>query len=286
MNSTVPDLHDALLRHASLRAGNATVLVDRPDRLVAHLAAADGEWVIKVASQADAFDAEVAAMSALAAIDIPVSTVVFVDAGPPAVLIASWAPGSPITATHPASVLMEMGRLLRRIHSCPASAPYSGHPTISSWITAWMAFLIPWWQTQGASEEERAALIWWEEEVGPALVDRAGSQMLFDGRPDHMLVDAEGRLHLIDVADLQAGDPVMDLAVLELNAPGILEGLLRGYAPSSTERELITTLVPFYATLRALSAAEWLANIGGEPELVAGYLEFVRQQVSIRLRQP
>ena len=64
----------------------------------------------------------------------------------------------------------------------------------------------------------------------------AGTAILLDGRPQHVIVDDEGVVGLIDVADLDSGDPAMDLAVLELDEPGMCDAVLAGYRPGSDAR--------------------------------------------------
>jgi aminoglycoside phosphotransferase (APT) family kinase protein len=195
------------------------------------------------------------------------------------VLVATWAVGQPITSTTDPAVLAQVGLILRRIHSLPAGGPWSGHPTIDAWITAWVAIVLPWWRQTGVDERLITALDDWLESIRPFLGDEHGTQMLFDGRPEHFLVDATNTLHLIDVADLQAGDPVMDLAVLELDAPGILEHVLTGYAPTPAELDRIHGLVSFYVALRALAGAEWQSRLGGNTSVIQRNLTIAHEMV-------
>ena len=223
-------------------------------------------------------------MRALATVGIPVSTVVELQAGPPAVLIVTWADGVSISSTTDAAVLSQVGTILRRIHSLPAHGPWSGHPSIAEWITNWVAIVSPWWQETGVDVRLVHALRDWLAAIRPLLGDEHGTQMLFDGRPEHFLVDTGNTLHLIDVADLQAGDPAMDLAVLELDAPGILGDVSAGYAPTPTERDRIARLVPFYVALRALAGAEWHARKGGDIAVVERNLAVAGELVSRRCK--
>ena len=65
------------------------------------------------------------------------------------------------------------------------------------------------------------------------LEHRGGQLILFDGRPEHFLVTPTGEISLIDVAEVRAGDGLMDLAVLGLHEPLCLPGVLEAYGPFS-----------------------------------------------------
>jgi hypothetical protein len=108
--------------------------------------------------------------------------------------------------------------------------------------------------------------------VKPLLAGRDGCLMLFDGRPEHFLMGPDGPVRLIDVADLQAGEAAMDLAVLELDAPGMLNLVIEGYGATGTEREAFGVLVPFLVFLRAVTAAEWQGRVLGDLDQSRRYL--------------
>jgi aminoglycoside phosphotransferase (APT) family kinase protein len=93
--------------------------------------------------------------------------------------------------------------------------------------------------------------------------------MLFDGRPEHFLVDEERVAGLIDLHDVQPGDAAMDLAVINLADPLLTAGVLAGYRPTSEELAVFRELVPFFTVLRALAAAEWHGNDGEAAALLA-----------------
>lgn len=157
-----------------------------------------------------------------------------------------------------------VGRALRTIHQIPATTwtstayqdtAYDAHKR--SWLDAVLA----WWTSLPEADSdvpstcERAYA--WFERVRPMIAASYDTLILFDGRPDHFLVE-DGELRgIIDVETLWAGDPAMDLAVLECNAPGILAGVLDGYGPSPAEALRFHKVIPFFTFLRALSAAQW-----------------------------
>jgi len=238
------------------------ILAAREGRIVCRGSTPAGEVVAKASSSQNEFQREADAMARLTTIGVPVSDVVSVDGGPPSTFVASWAEGRPIVADSDPQALREVGALLDRIHRQVAKPPFSGHACIEHWIEAWFTQVVTWWRsTTHHSPEFDRVCEGWLAEVKPLLSNRPGRLILFDGRPDHFLVDVTGRIRLIDVADLMAGDPAMDLAVLELGAPAILPPVIEGYAPHPVERDAIATLVPFYVLLRALSDAEWQARV-------------------------
>jgi hypothetical protein len=170
-------------------------------------------------------------------------------------------------------VWREVGRILRRIHNVAAKGPYSSHPTILAWIKHWYGLVMAWWSETGGLDP----LSWnvadgWMAAVSQVLSGREGCLMLFDGRPEHFLVGPDGQVRLIDVADLQPGEAAMDLAVLELDAPGILPAVLDGYEATAEEHEVFGVLVPFLVFLRALSGAEWQGRMLDNAEESARYL--------------
>ncbi len=201
-------------------------------------------------------------MRKLAGMGIPVSEVVLVEPGPPAMLVSTWIEGEPVSAQAGPELLREVGRILRRIHREPAAGPLSSHPTILAWIEHWYGLVMAWWVGTGDVDAVTRSLAdRWMTEVRPVLARREGCLMLFDGRPDHFLVGRGGQVSLIDVADLQAGEAAMDLAVLELDAPGMVSAVLDGYQASAEELAAFEVLVPFLVFLRALSGAEWQARM-------------------------
>ena len=260
------------------------VLASREGRVVARVTTPTGDVVAKVSTTAGAFNEEAAAMCTLAGLGLPVSEVLALEGGPPALLISSWADGEPITAESNPAVLHAVGRILRRIHQIPAGPPFSAHPTVARWVESWFNEIFPWWETEESvgPDLHRTAEAWMDA-VRPVLEAQPGCLFLLDGRTDHFLVNDNGDIRLIDVADLQAGDAAMDFAVLELDAPGILRHVLEGYAPSAAEREVFDDLIPFYAFLRALSAAGWCRVILNDETSARRYLDSARRSLVSQL---
>nr|WP_030501051.1 phosphotransferase [Micromonospora purpureochromogenes] len=257
-----------LLAVAAVQAGVASeaveVLTHRQGRLVGRATLPSGsDVVVKVSAEADGFAAEAAAVQTLAAAGLPVSQVRVVRDGPPSVIVLDWTPGRPVCADDAVRVRCQVVDLLTRIHSLPAQAPYGGiNADLVTWIDGWRGYALRWWSQQDTTTNDavRIAQTWYQR-VRPLIADRTGSLIMLDGAPDHFVVGPDERVRLIDVAELQPGDPVMDLAVLSLHAPGIFTGLLDQYRQAEVEDRHLAELRPFYVFLRALAAAEWSTGV-------------------------
>jgi Ser/Thr protein kinase RdoA (MazF antagonist) len=275
----MPDfrLIDTIAATLGVDRDRIAVLASREGRVIGKVTLPTGDVVAKASTTAGAFDGEAAAMRTLATLGIPVSEVLAIESGPPALLVATWANGVPITARTNPDILRSVGRILRRIHQVPAGPPFSANPTVAWWIQGWYNVVIEWWDTrESIGPDLRHAADAWMDAVRPVLEAQPGCLFLLDGRPEHFLVDGNGAIRLIDVADLQPGEAAMDLAVLELDAPGILTHVLDGYAPSPAEQAAFDRLIPFYIFLRALSAAEWRSRMQGDEASAHRYLDIAR----------
>jgi aminoglycoside phosphotransferase (APT) family kinase protein len=271
-------LTTSITRELGIAPGDLEVLAWREDRVVCRARIGDRDVVVKASGTEDAFAEEARAMRRMKAIGLPVSDVVSVVGGSPAMLISTWAEGYPISATSDPDTLRQVGAILRRVHEQPAGPPFSGNESIEAWIEGWFGAVTRWWfATDRRSRALAPRCHQWLAEVKPVLATRTGAMALFDGRPEHFLVDTDGTIRLIDVADLQPGDPAMDLAVLELDAPGILVHVLDGYGPDPAQAASFNILVPFYTWLRALSGAEWQQRMIGNNDEARRYLEIAER---------
>ena len=278
-------LKDTLAEKLGISPRDMQVLAAREGRIVCRASMPVGDVVTKASSNQDEFQREADAMARLKSIGVPVSDVVAVDGGPPSIFVASWADGRPISAHSDPEALREVGAILDRIHRQPEGQPFSGHACIQQWIEEWFTHVVTWWRstTHHFADFDRVCEAWLAE-VRPCLSTRPGGLILFDGRPDHFLVEGTGRIRLIDVADLMAGDPAMDLAVLELGEPGILPRVIEGYAPNPGESDALATLVPFYVLLRALSGAEWQARVQRDDAASERHLALAQALIASRAR--
>ncbi|NUT98696.1 MAG: aminoglycoside phosphotransferase family protein [Saccharothrix sp.] len=240
---------DAVVAGHGLPTGPVTLHVDRPGRLVARV----GGFVVKADERPGAFARERSAIARLGAAGLPVSEVHASRDETPSHLVVRWIEGRPLSAASPLSARREVGRLLRRVHALPESRP----DTIGAWMTGWTDWILVWLADFAGVPARRCDEIRaWCRRLQPLMTGR-GTLTLLDGRPDHFLV-RDGRIAgLIDLEDLSAGDPAMDLAVLAVADEDLLPAVLDGYAPTSAESAAFAELIPFYVLLRRLAAAKW-----------------------------
>jgi aminoglycoside phosphotransferase (APT) family kinase protein len=247
-----------LAAHAGCPATKARTLAHRAGRVVARIDTNNGPAILKADTMPDAFGVEVAAIGRLAAAGLPVPKVLIHAPGPPDILILSWTDGEALSRRSTPWAQQDAGRILRRIHDLGAEPQFSGQPTVDAWISEWLDEVVGWWRTEGGGTQEQAArLRRWHHTLHPTLSSRGGDLMLFDGRPEHFLVDDTQVVGLIDLHDVGPGDAAMDLAVIHLADPLLTPGVLRGYEPSRREKAEFDALVPFFTVIRALAGAQW-----------------------------
>ena len=254
----------AVVAELGVAAAAVGVLTRRDGRLVGRTLLPSGiEVVVKASATAGEFGAEAAAVQALGVAGLPVSQVRVLSAGPPSVIALDWTPGRSVRADDPVRVRRQVVDLLCRIHALPAQAPYGGiNADLLAWIDGWCGYAVQWWARQdGVTAADVGKAQAWYQRVRPLIADRTGSLIMLDGVPDHFVVDPDGRVRLIDVANLQPGDPVMDLAVLHLHAPGLFADVLAGYHQAEVSDRQLGELLPSYVFLRALAAAEWHSSV-------------------------
>lgn len=240
---------DTAVAAHGLPTGPVTIHVDRPTRLVARV----GGFAVKADAQPDAFAQERAAIARLAAAGLPVSEVHAYGADAPSHLVLRWIEGEPLSAASPLTAQREAGRLLRRVHSQPERRP----DPIGAWMTKWTTWVLAELAGVAGFPAHRSdEILAWCHSLQP-LMTGFGTLTLLDGRPEHFVV-RDGRIAgLIDVHDLSAGDPAMDLAVFAVADEDLLPAVLDGYAPTEAEAAAFDALIPFYVLLRRLAAAEW-----------------------------
>ena len=88
----------------------------------------------------------------------------------------------------------------------------------------------------------------------PLLASRGEEFILFDGRPEHFIVQDNQLAGLIDLGEARSGDAAMDLGVLAVSDPDLIPGILAGYKAPQQEQEKLNQLIPFYTFLRRLAA--------------------------------
>lgn len=257
---------DAIVAGHGLPTGSVTIHVDRPSRLVARV----GDFAVKADERPDAFARERAAIARLGAAGLPVSRVHASRDEATSHLVLRWIEGEPLSAASPPSARHEAGRLLRRVHAQPESRP----DTIGEWMTDWTTWILAWLTDFAGVPAQRCDEIRaWCRRLQPLMTGR-GTLTLLDGRPEHFVV-RDGRIAgLIDLEDVSAGDPAMDLAVLAVADEDLLPAVLDGYAPTREQAAAFDELIPFYVLLRRLAAAKW-EHQHGDPARTVRLLEQV-----------
>lgn len=267
MNELLPG--EIVGRHG-LVATAVEVLLDRPGKRVTRVVCAgDAAVVVKVDADTGAFTSEVASIRRLAAAGLPVPEVIGTG---PSHLVLRWIDGEGLTSSSSPAAQRDAGAILRRVHAIPAGPPYGGNATVDLWIAGWLNFILPWWARNGGTDAWVSAAWDWYHRIRPLLAVRGGCLTLFDGRPEHFIVSGSAVAGMIDLHDVCAGDPAMDLAVLAVSDPRLLDEVVAGYRPTTDETAVFAELIPFYLLLRRLAAAEWQQTHGDPartPELLS-----------------
>nr|WP_255639196.1 aminoglycoside phosphotransferase family protein [Deinococcus betulae] len=231
------------------------VLVNRSDRTVVRVESARGPFVVKLDTVGDGLTREAEAREYLRTYGVLINPPTAGPSGEPAWVVLPWVEGEALSSSTPVQAQRKVGALLARIHALPGGRPPPQNQTWAEWMLGWVRHALAYWQASGAAPENVGGRLsrWWQG-IEPLLRARGHHLILFDGKPEHLIVTSAGELELIDVEDLRAGDGLMDLAVIALHEPEVLQGVLEGYASLSTDEKAV---LAFYQVLRALAAAEW-----------------------------
>ncbi|HEY1488885.1 MAG TPA: AAA family ATPase [Micromonosporaceae bacterium] len=254
----------AIVARYGYRAGVIEVLVDRPGRLVARVTIGAGRALaVKVDDDPSAFVPERASIGKLAAHGLPVPAILGFSDLPPAHLVLDWIPGEPLSSRSAPAAQHAAGRLLRRVHALPGGPPYAGNADIADWMAGWLNVAVAWWRSYDDPGSARVDALWrWYHRLRPLLQARGGQTTLFDGRPEHFIVNGDDVVGLIDLHDVTSGDAAMDLAVMGVDDLDLIAGVLAGYRLTGAERIAYDRLIPFYLLVRRLAAAEWHLRCG------------------------
>ena len=188
--------------------------------------------------------------------------------GPPYLTVLTYLDGTPVTATTSKKVHVQVGEALRLVHEVdpsPFDEPYAWRGRLSGWLNG----DLDWWLTVNEKNHTKADAVRlvlaekWDD-----LENRGNNTVLLDGRPEHFLAQGTQLSGIIDLGETWVGDPIMDLAVIAINEPLMMPGVLKGY--SGNEKE-IADYLPLYVFLRNLSAARWCHEYGF-PELAPTFL--------------
>jgi aminoglycoside phosphotransferase (APT) family kinase protein len=223
----------------------------------------DADIAVKVYLDADALRGEAAALARAHAAAVPVPEVLRFEPGPPAVLVTRLVRGVPLSSRWP-DAAHEAGRALRRLHDAGGSPPFSGGQD------DWTAF-VDWWadreiaacRERGALDGRTAAALRDRfDALRPALAHRPVALLHGDLQAEHVLVDpATGRLAaILDLVDVQPGDPLLDVAVLSLWDEPLAEPVLAGHGDGDGPDA--GHLLAAYRLLRHLAGVPWLLDHG------------------------
>lgn len=164
-----------------------SVLIGRPDRLVARLSTATGDIVLKAAPKGGNLLPEIDGNQRVRAAGVPVAEVLAAEDDEFELLVLRWIEGRGVTSGDSPEVHEDLGRLLRQVHDLGGGPPYArgwtGVGTWCDWMRGWLNTVLsmaPGWGFR-ADEIEPC----WErfESVEPSLSGVGFDCMLFDGRP-------------------------------------------------------------------------------------------------------
>ena len=254
----LPDATEIAKRHG-FNVIHAKVLAERKNRKVVRLQTKQGYLVLKMDSTPEAFDTEMAMIQTLTEHELPVAKVIGFDEKDMSYLLLTWIEGVALSSNSSIEAQQEAGRVLRCIHEIEGNNPlYGGNDRWVDWMAGWLNHALHWWKTEGSgnsAEIESAQQAF--DALRPLLTTRGHDFILFDGRPDHFIVQDKQLMGLIDVAEARTGDAAMDLGVLAVTDPKLMPGILAGYGTTSEEQVILDQLIPFYTFMRRLAMAEW-----------------------------
>jgi aminoglycoside phosphotransferase (APT) family kinase protein len=262
---TARDLEEAASGYLQSLTGAAEVLralYQQPDRAV--YLAERSRIVLKVYADGATLDRERAVARRASSAGVPVAEIVGFAAGPPAVLALRQVVGRPLAAELPGAA-RDAGVQLARFHRLGAQPPFADGEL------RWEAFVLARVARELASlrrlrvldDGECGAIRRRFDRIGPDLARRPVVLLHGDLQPDHVIVDARTSrvVALLDFADAQPGDPLLDIAVLTLWERGLAGPVLAGYGSIDDGVET-QRLLAHYRLLRFLGEVPWLLERG------------------------
>lgn len=237
----------------------AEIVLDHAERAVVRLG---DDVYVKVDTDHARLDREVVAMRAMAARALRVPEVLW---SRPGLLAISAVPGRPLAlygqpSPFDTDAWWRAGAVARSIHSTPAPAGATSvfaAGGLPAWIDAERQWLLDDGRVEPAVVHARA------EHAHRYLDGRAEARAYCHGdlQCEHVLVDADGSIAVIDWGDAGCGDPAYDLAVLTVGNTERLDDVLAGYGPADlVDREVISA----YWSLRRLGSVHWMLAHGYE----------------------
>lgn len=220
--------------------------------------------MLKVYADAAALRRAWATAQQAQAAGLPVPELLAFAPGPPAVIAMRYVDGAPLSSGQ-VRAARETGSLMARFHQLGARPPFStGHETWDRHILVWAGRELASLARYGLLDADQVATLrQWFARQRARLAARPVALLHGDLQPAHVLVDRHGErvAGLLDFADAQPGDPLLDIAVLTLWDHALARPVLEGYgllADDAEVRELLAT----YRLLRHVGEVPWLLERG------------------------
>jgi aminoglycoside phosphotransferase (APT) family kinase protein len=247
----------------------ATVLIEHRERAVFETHSPSGPVVVKVDTSMAKHRREGSVLRAARHHGLPVPAIVFSEEGPPSLLVLERLDGTALGGAVHGDPWRDAGHVLRRLHalSWPAAAG-SARWSQRNWQDhfRWWAdherdqlLAHNSWPATAVDQMHRYLSATFADMGAPALHLLHG-----DCQADHYLVTpGSSRIAgMLDFGDAVLGDPVWDLAILTLGAPGMLHEVLRGYQPDPSTERRTYDLLSAYQLIRRLGSASWMREHG------------------------
>jgi aminoglycoside phosphotransferase (APT) family kinase protein len=220
--------------------------------------------VLKVYSAGATLEREWAVARRAGAAGVRVAALVGFEAGPPAVLAMRQVVGQPLSSGLPGAA-RDAGVQLARFHRLGAEPPFADGQL------RWEAFVLAAVERELASlrhlrvldDGECGAIRRRFDQIRGDLAARPVVLLHGDLQPDHVIVDPQAArvVALLDFADAQPGDPLLDIAVLTLWDRALAGPVLAGYGGIDNGAET-RRLLAHYWLLRYLGEVPWLLERG------------------------
>jgi aminoglycoside phosphotransferase (APT) family kinase protein len=234
----------------------------QPDRAV--FLADSSRIVLKAYADGDLLRRDWHTMQAARSAGVPTPEPLAFSPGPPAVLAMRQVVGQPLSSAHPRAA-HEAGVLLARFHHLGAHPPFAtGERTWDQHILVWMERELASMSTFGVlAASEFDTLRTHRDRLCATLTSRPIALLHGDLQPVHVLVDEPGErvVALLDFAEAQPGDPLLDIAVLTLWDEALTAPILASY-PGLTDDTATRDLIAEYRLLRHISEIPWLLERG------------------------
>jgi aminoglycoside 2''-phosphotransferase len=230
----------------------------QPDRAI--YLAPNQKLIFKVYSEGSVLKKEADMLIKAREVKVLVPKVIALIEEEPTVLVMEAIEGSPLTEKS-VDAAREFGEYIERFHNLEAHPPFSnGQMTWDSFVITWANKELSELKTMNIfAEYEVYWLINHFSSFKEILKTRPIKFLHGDLQPAHILVNTETDkvTGIIDFADTQPGDPLMDIAVLSLWDTELASLVLAGYK-SIENNETTQSLIELYRLLRKIGEIPWL----------------------------